>query len=230
MATLTYHGHSAVELILGGKHVWIDPFLTGNPLAKADPAKVKADLIVLTHGHSDHVGDAPAISQRTGAPIAAAYELALYCQSQGAKHIEPTNIGGTIRAGDISVTFTQAWHSSSIDIGGKPVPMGPACGVVLRGEGKTIYHMGDTGLFSDIKLITERHGPFDLACIPCGDRFTMGLDDAVLAAQWIQARLSVPIHHSTFPIIEANGEAFARRLSSCDLKAVCLPSGGTASF
>lgn len=230
MPTLTYHGHSAVELQLAGKHVWIDPFLTGNPVAKADPAHVKADIIALSHGHSDHVGDAASIAQRTGATLVAAYELALYCHAKGAAKIEPTNIGGTVRIGDIRVTFTQAWHSSSIDIDGRPVPMGPACGLVIRGEGRTIYHMGDTGLFGDIKLIAERHGPFDVACIPCGDRFTMGLDDAVLAAQWIQARVSVPIHWGTFPIIENNGDAFARRLTSCDMKAAALAPGGSLTF
>ena len=225
MASLTFHGHSAAELVLGGKHVWIDPFLTGNPKAVVKAAAVAADVIVLTHGHSDHVGDTIDIARRTNAVVVATYELAQHCAAHGVRRIEPGNIGGTIRAGDVAVSFTPAWHSSALDQDGKLVYMGPSTGAVVRGGGKCVYHMGDTGLFGDIRLIAERMGPFDAALVPCGDRFTMGLEDAVLAAQWISARVSVPIHFGTFPIVGDHGAEFARRVSAAGGVGRCLKPG-----
>lgn len=231
MAKLTFHGHSAVELELAGRHVWVDPFLTGNPKAVVKADAVRADVIVITHGHSDHVGDAVAIAKRTGAVIAGAYEVTTYCHEQGVARTEPANIGGTVPIGPINVTLTMAWHSSAIESpNGAPRYMGPSAGAVIKGEGKAIYHMGDTGLFSDIKLIAERLGPFQVALVPCGDRFTMGVDDAALAASWINARMTVPIHFGTFPIIGDNGAAFVEALTRRGLAGKALAPGESIEF
>src|SRR5262249_18993947 len=145
-----------------GKHVWIDPFLRGNPRAVVKHDAIKADVIVITHGHGDHVGDSLAIAKRTGAVIAASYEITNYCQNAGVTQTEPANMGGTVRIGGISITFTMAWHSSALELPeGPPHYMGSPMGAIVKSEGKTVYHMGDTALFSDIRLIVERLGPID---------------------------------------------------------------------
>ncbi|MCK6482845.1 MAG: metal-dependent hydrolase [Phycisphaerae bacterium] len=230
MASFTYHGHSAVELLLNGKRLWIDPFLSGNPLATVSADKVAADAIIITHGHADHFGDAIPIAQRTGAVVVANYEITSYCARHGVEKIEPANVGGSILIDGVSVTFTPAWHSSSLEVKGESLYMGLAAGVVIRGEGKSIYHMGDTALFSDIRLIVERLGPFDVAFVPTGDRFTMGLESSLTAARWINPRLTVPIHHSTFPIIEKNAEDFVRRLARLGTNGRVVASGETIEF
>ncbi|MEE8169726.1 MAG: metal-dependent hydrolase [Phycisphaerae bacterium] len=230
MATLTFHGHSTVELQLGGRRIWIDPFLTGNPRAKADPGNVAADFVVLTHGHADHLGDTVAIAKQTGAAVAAAIEITSWLGTQGLTKLEPTNLGGTVRCGDVSVTFVQACHSSSYEVDGRAIYMGPAAGVVLKAQGKSVYHMGDTCLFGDIRLITERYGPFDVACVPTGDRFTMGLDDALTAARWINAKLTIPVHFGTFELIEDNGEEFVQRLARMGTNGKLLSAGESAEF
>lgn len=230
MAKLTFHGHSAIELAMGGRHVWIDPFLTGNPKATIGPEKAAADTIIVTHGHNDHFGDTIALARRTNAVVVANYEITSYCGKHGVKQVEPTNIGGTVMLGSLSVTFTPAIHSSSLEVDGQAIYMGIAAGVVLRADGKSLYHMGDTSLFSDIRLITERLGPFDVALVPTGDRFTMGLESSLTAARWINARMTIPIHHGTFPAIEANGEDFVRRLARLGTVGRLLASGESVEF
>jgi len=230
MATLTFHGHSAIELQMAGRRVWIDPFLTGNPKAVLRPDQVQADTLIVTHGHGDHFGDTVALARRTGAVVVSNYEITSYCRAQGVERIEPANVGGTVMAGKLSITFTPAIHSSSLEVNGQSLYMGVAAGVVLRAEGKSLYHMGDTSLFSDIRLITERLGPFDVALVPTGDRFTMGLESSLTAARWINARLTIPIHHSTFPIIEANAEDFVRRLARLGSNGRVLAPGESVEF
>ena len=200
--TLTYLGHAGV-LASGDKHtVAIDPFLTGNPVATMKAAEVKCTHIAVTHGHGDHLGDTVAIAKANKATVFAAFEITEYLSEQGVK-TEAGNPGGKISAPFGWVAFTQAFHSSSYN--GRY--MGLALGVVVHIGGRTIYHCGDTGLFSDMQLIGEIYKP-DVAFIPVGDRFTMGPELASRAAEMIKPHIAVPIHYGTFSLLISDPSGF----------------------
>ena len=203
-ATLTYLGHSGFLITDGSSTLAIDPFLTGNPTAPLTPEQVRPTHIALTHAHEDHFGDTIPIAQASGATVIAAYEICSYLNEHGVTATEPGNPGGTIATRFGSVSFVQAFHSSSY----KGRYMGQPTGLVVRIGGKTIYHCGDTGLFSDMRLIGELFSP-DLALIPAGDRYTMGPEQASRAAELIGAPLAVPIHHGTWPPITIDPARFA---------------------
>lgn len=210
---ISYHGHSAVRVETDSHKILIDPFITGNGLSDLDPDTVEADVILLTHGHGDHVGDTMAIAERTGAQIVALNELAVYLGQKGF-NAHGMNIGGAYDFDFGRVKFTQAFHSSSYEEeDGTFIYTGMPGGILLTINGKTIYHAGDTGLFSDLKLIGEMN-EIDLAFLPIGDNFTMGPDDAVIAADWIKAKIVVPVHYNTFPVIEQDGDAFAEKVKT----------------
>lgn len=200
--TLTFLGHAGFLLDDGKHKVAVDPFLTGNPVAILKPEEVRCQSIVLTHGHGDHVGDTVSIAKANGATVYAANEIAEYLSEQGCK-AEPGNPGGKIAADFGWVAFTQAFHSSSYE--GRY--MGMPCGVIVRLGGQTVYHCGDTGLFSDMKLIGELYRP-DIALIPIGDRFTMGPELATKAAEWIMPKVAVPMHYGTWPLLVPDASGF----------------------
>lgn len=200
---LTFLGHSGFLVSDGSHTVAIDPFLSGNPVASHQADDIACDAICLTHGHADHFGDTLDIAKRNNATIYATYEIAEYCGAQGVNNCEPMNPGGRVDAPFGWVALTQAFHSSSYN----GTYMGMPCGVVLHIGGVTIWHCGDTGLFSDMKLLGEIYQP-DIAMIPIGDRFTMGPALATRAAEMIKPKIAIPVHFNTWPPIEQNPADF----------------------
>ena len=210
MLTVTFLGHAAFLFSDGENTLAVDPFLTGNPVAKRGPDDVSCGHIALSHGHADHIGDAAAIAKRNDAVLIAPYELALHMQErEGVGRVEPSNPGGKIETPFGYVAFTHAHHSSSLqdEKTGEWRYMGIACGMVVGIGGKTAYIAGDTGLFADMKLIGEIYKP-DLAFFPIGDRFTMGPELASRAAEMVGAPLAVPYHYNTLPMIEQDPAKF----------------------
>jgi L-ascorbate metabolism protein UlaG (beta-lactamase superfamily) len=225
---ITYYGHSALLVETGNVKVIIDPFLSGNPNSGISPANISVDAVLLTHGHSDHFGDAVEIAKQNDCPIFAVFELAEYCRMKGAQ-VKHMNIGGSHTYAGMTVKFTQAFHSSSIQEGDSWIYAGQPAGILLTIEGKTIFHAGDTALFSDLRLIGERNA-IALAALPIGDMLTMGPDDALLAARWLRADKVIPLHYNTFPDIAQDGADFCDRLHQEGVEGFPLKAGESVEF
>jgi len=222
MSKVTFVGHACVLAESSQGKVIIDPFLTGNPQAALNAGDVEADAILVTHGHGDHLGDAIEISRRTGAVIIGTAELAEYCAAQGAT-VHPMHIGGSREFPFGWVKLVPAWHGSAVMGPKGNIYTGTPCGFLLRQDGKTIYHLGDTGLFSDLKMIGERN-QIDCALVPIGDNYVMGPDDAAQAADWLNARLTVPIHYNTFDLIRQDPLEFKHKVQG-NTRVVILAPG-----
>ncbi|WLR50205.1 metal-dependent hydrolase [Bacillus tianshenii] len=213
---ISYHGHSVVMIETNGKKILIDPFISGNETCDLNADDVTCDVILLTHGHNDHVGDTVDIAKRNDALVVAPFELATYLGWKGL-NTHPMHIGGSREFDFGKVKLTQAFHGSSYteEENQKIVYTGMPAGILFYAEGKTVFHAGDTGLFTDMKMYGEMNN-IDVAFLPIGDNFTMGPDDAAVAAEWLKAKLVVPIHYNTFPPIEQNPEAYTAKLAAID--------------
>jgi L-ascorbate metabolism protein UlaG (beta-lactamase superfamily) len=199
---LRYLGHSAVELSEDETTVLVDPFLTGNPKAAVSADELDATTILLTHGHADHIGDTVAIAKRTGATVVAIVELANEIGAEGVDVRDP-NLGGTETFEWGSAKLVPAWHTGTSPKGTVHTP----AGLLIDFKGTTVYHVGDTCLFSDLQLV-GRGREIDVALVPIGGHYTMDRHDAVEAARLIGAKTVVPVHYDTFPPIETDAQAF----------------------
>ncbi len=218
MIQFTYHGHSCVEIAYDNHRLIIDPFLNGNPVATVKPEQIKVEYILLTHGHGDHVGDTVQIAKANDATVISTNELGVYLGWQGVK-THRLSLGGSFTFPFGRVKLTQAFHGSSLEFDDtrQIVYLGMPAGILLTLGDKTIYHAGDTGLFGDMKLIGELND-IDLAFLPIGDNYTMGPEDAVHAARFLNAKEVVPIHYNTFPLIAQDGDAYAAKLAEIGIK------------
>jgi L-ascorbate metabolism protein UlaG (beta-lactamase superfamily) len=202
---INFIGHATFELVDGDNRILIDPFLApNNPAAKVSGDDVEPTHILITHGHQDHLADAVAVAKRTGAPCIAITELAGWLGEQGIEDVTDPNLGGTVTTDWGSVKIVPAWHTSTTPDG---TVIGTAAGLIVKIGGRTIYHLGDTCLFGDLKLIGTRHD-IDVALVPIGGHYTMDREDAAYACELLGASTVIPCHYNTFPAIATDAEAF----------------------
>lgn len=205
---ITWLGHATFKITTpSGKVVLIDPWVEGNPACPAPLKKLdRLDVMLITHGHGDHMGDALALARAHKPQVVGIYEICVWLESKGIANTLPMSKGGTQKVGELEVTMTNALHSSSIIEDGKIYDGGEPAGYVVRlPGGLTLYHAGDTSVFGDMKIIGELYSP-ELACLPIGDLFTMGPREAALAIRLLNVRHVIPMHYGTFPPLTGTPE------------------------
>ena len=225
MPTAGFLGQSCITIQDGDHKIIIDPFLTGNPLAGAKQEDIECSHVLWTHGHGDHFGDTIEIAKRNDATVIATYELASFCGSKGLKSHQ-MHIGGAHDFDFGRVKLTIAHHGGGFGENAE-IYTGPPVGFLITMGGKTVYNAGDTGLFYDMKLIGEMN-QIDLAFLPIGDNFTMGIDDAVKAVEFLKPKKVVPVHYNTFPLIEQDPQEFAGKVNTAEV--VVMNPGDSIEF
>ena len=226
---ITFEGHACFTIYDNDTTVMIDPFISGNPLVTKPLSDFHPDLILITHGHGDHLGDSLELARRNNATIAAQVDLLNVLDTEGISTIA-FNMGGSCNFNGLHITMVPAWHGNSTATAAGSVNAGLACGyVITSGEG-CIYHAGDTALFGDMEKILQDYR-IDVAMLPIGDFYTMGPKDAVTAARWLKAKVVIPMHYNTFPVITQDVNAFLSELKMrTDSKGVVLAPGETFEY
>ncbi|MBI3493096.1 MAG: metal-dependent hydrolase [Acidobacteria bacterium] len=233
MASLSilWLGHATFVLQSpGGKRIILDPWITGNPMTPGAAKKIGAlDLMLITHGHGDHTGDAVALGRSSGAQVVAPYELSVWLQKKGLQRVTGMNPGGTLSMLGLSITMVPAHHSSSVEEDGQIVYLGVATGYVVRFEnGQTIYYSGDTSIFGDMRLIGEMYQP-QIAFLPIGDLYTMGPEQAAKACELLGVKQVVPMHYGTFPALTGTPARLRELVEPRGVQVLELKPGETAS-
>ncbi|MBM4050497.1 MAG: metal-dependent hydrolase [Planctomycetes bacterium] len=209
MPTLIYHGHACFEIHAKDGNLIIDPFLSGNPVAKAKPGDIACDAVLLTHGHGDHLGDTVEIAQKNNAVVVCTYELALFLGTKGVT-THAMHIGGGHQFPFGHVKLTPAAHGGLIEGADGKFTTHP-CGLLVTVEGKKVYHAGDTGLICEMELLGKHH-EITVALLPIGDNYTMGPQDAFEAAKMINPQIVVPMHYDTFELLKQDAQKFKERI------------------
>jgi len=230
---IKFHGHSCFELSKGGTTVLVDPFLKpNNPAAVHTAEEVEPTHIAISHGHADHMADAVPVAKRTGARCVAIVELAKWLEGRGVENVSDPNFGGTVGFDWGRISLVPAWHTNTLPGSADSpfsaehgVPIGPGAGLVIEIGGTTVYHAGDTCLFSDMKLIAQRN-EIDVALLPIGGHYTMDRHDAALAAEFVGAATVIPMHYDTFPAVETDSGAFKSEVESKTSSSVVLLKPG----
>ena len=228
--SITWLGHATFLLQSpGGKKILFDPWVTGNPMSPESAKKLgPLDLMLITHGHADHTGDAVAIGRSSGAQIVAPYEVSVWLQQKGLKSVTGMNPGGTLKVLGLQVTMVPAMHSSSIEEDGKIIYLGVATGYVITFEdGLTIYYAGDTSIFGDMRLIGEIYSP-SIAFLPIGDLYTMGPEQAAKACDLLGVKQVVPMHYGTFPALTGTPAKLRELVERRGVQVLELKPGETA--
>jgi L-ascorbate metabolism protein UlaG (beta-lactamase superfamily) len=229
--SITWLGHATFLLQSpGGKKIVLDPWVTGNPMAPQSAKHLGAlDLMLITHGHSDHTGDAVSIARSSGAQVVAPYEVAVWLGGKGLQKVTGMNPGGTLKALGLSITMVPAMHSSSVEEDGRIVYLGVATGYVVTFEdGLTVYYSGDTSIFGDMRLIGEMYKP-QIAFLCIGDLYTMGPEQAAKASEMLGVKQIVPMHYGTFPALTGTPARLRELVAPRGVQVLELKPGETAS-